>query len=333
MTAELALRTTGLIRSFNGRRVVDDVDLAVERGEIMGFLGPNGAGKTTVMNMVMGLLPPHAGEIELLGIRGGAARRDIRLRVGYLQEKPRIYPEMTVRRYLGLFARLYGVPAPDARVAKVLDRVGLADAADRPLGGFSRGMQQRACLGRVMLHEPELLILDEPTLGLDPTGVAEMRDIFREMRAAGVTLLFSSHQLAEMEKICDRVAFMKDGRLIAAGRPADLVPAFAAAGRLEVETHEPIAAALSAIRKLPIVRDARETGLNRAKIELEPATFEGRNARALLARELINLGLTVLLVGMDEPSLEDVFLALAHTPGTKKLGAQSWISATPEDVV
>lgn len=311
---EAALRVTGLTRSFNGRRVVDGVDLAVDRGEIMGFLGPNGAGKTTVMNMVMGLLPPHGGEIELLGVKGGAGRREVRMRVGYLQEKPRVYPEMSARRYLGLFARLYGVARPDIRVASVLERVGLDEAADRTLGGFSRGMQQRACLARVMLHEPELLILDEPTLGLDPTGIAEMREIFRQMRAAGTTLLFSSHQLAEMERICDRVAFMRDGKLIASGSPGDLMPAFAAAGRLQIEIYEPIGPALEAIRGLPGVRHAQETGRHKADVTLATASSGGRETQALLARELSGLGLTVLHVGIGAPSLEDVFLALAETP-------------------
>jgi len=317
MSAEPALRIAGLTRSFRGKRAVDGVDLRVERGEIMGFLGPNGAGKTTVMNMVMGLVRPDGGEIELLGVRGGARDRGVRLRVGYLQEKPRIYPEMAARTYLEFFARLHGVPQPRQRVATVLDRVGLTAAADRALGTYSRGMQQRACLARVMLHEPEFLLLDEPTLGLDPSGVAGMRDILRGMRAAGTTLFFSSHQLAEMERICDRVAFMKDGKIVASGAPADLIPAGVSAGRLQVELYEVVGPALNAIRGLASVADVAEIGPHRAEISLAAPPADMRDARAALSRELAGIGLTVLSVGAAVPTLEDLFLAFTAPEGAK----------------
>lgn len=318
MAGEPALRVTALTRSFSGRRIVDGVDLTVERGEIMGFLGPNGAGKTTVMNMVMGLLEPDGGEIELLGTPGGARHRNVRLRVGYLQEKPRIYPELSARAYLGLFARLYGVPGEDARVATLLDRVGLSQAADRPLGAYSRGMQQRACLARVMLHEPEFLLLDEPTLGLDPSGVAEMRDILREMRAGGTTLFFSSHQLAEMERICDRVAFMKDGRLVAAGSPADLLPAGGTPGVIRIELAEEAAPALDGIGALAAVREVRATG--RHVVEVVPADAgrpDDRAVRTALVRELTGLGLTVLSANATTPGLEEIFLRLSEPDRTR----------------
>ena len=318
MTAEPSLRVTNLTRSFSGRRVVDGISLSVARGEIMGVLGPNGAGKTTVMNMIMGLLAPDGGEIELMGVKGGARHRSVRLRVGYLQEKPRIYPEMSGRAYLRLFARLYGVPDPAGRVAAVLDRVRLAGAADRALGTYSRGMQQRACLARVMLHEPAFLLLDEPTLGLDPTGVVEMREILLEMREAGATLLFSSHQLAEMERICDRVAFMKDGRLIASGAPDELVPAASIEGTVRIEIGEKIAPAIAAIQSLPSVREARATGEHSADVALlDSPRGDGRAARVALARDLTALGLTVLSVTASRRGLEELFLALAGTGTTK----------------
>lgn len=316
--SEPSLRVANLTRSFSGRRVVDGVNLTVARGEIMGFLGPNGAGKTTVMNMIMGLVAPDGGEIELLGVKGGARHRDVRLRVGYLQEKPRVYPEMSGRGYLSLFAKLYGVPDSAGRVATVLDLVRLARHADRPLGTYSRGMQQRACLARLMLHEPEFLLLDEPTIGLDPTGVVEMREILLEMREAGATLLLSSHQLAEVERICDRVAFMKDGRLTAAGAPDDLVPAGATEGIIGIEVGEAIAPAIAAIRSLPGVREARATGEHSADVALiDTPGNDGRAARVALARELTALGLTVLSVTTSRRSLEELFLALAGTSTTR----------------
>lgn len=318
MSAAPALRVAGLTRKFNGRPVVDGVDLTIERGEIMGFLGPNGAGKTTFMKLVMGLLRPHDGSIELLGVSGGASNRDVRLRVGYLQEQPCIYPEMSARHYLEFFARLYGVPDAATRIPRILDRVGLGAAADRVLGSFSRGMQQRACLARVMLHTPEFLILDEPTLGLDPEGVAEMREILMEMRAAGATLFFSSHQLAEMERLCERVAFMKNGKLLAVGSRDELLPTLGSAGTFTVETFEPIGPAVSAIRGLAGISAVREIDRHQAAITLVAGmTGDTREARAMLVRELHGLGLTVLSAGASTPSLEELFLTLAQTSGAK----------------
>jgi ABC-type multidrug transport system ATPase subunit len=203
------------------------------------------------------------------------------------------------------------VPEPKKRIDAALDRVGLAAAADRPMGSYSRGMQQRACLARAILHKPEFLILDEPTLGLDPQGVVEMRDILREMRATGTTLFFSSHQLAEMERICDRVAFMREGRVVAAGRPAELIPA--GEGALEVELYEVVGPALDAIRGLARVADAREAGMHRAEIVLADGhAGDIRGSRAALSRDLAGLGLTVLSIGAATPTLETLFLALAE---------------------
>lgn len=303
------LSIQGLSKSFRGRRAVDGVEMSVARGQIVGFLGPNGAGKTSVMSMVMGLLPPDAGRITLFGDL--APSPAARLRMGYLQEKPSLYPEMTARSYLMLFARLHGVPNPASRVGMVLDRVGLAAAADRPMGGFSRGMQQRACLGRVMLHAPEFLILDEPTLGLDPRGVADMRDIFREMRDGGTTLLFSSHQLAEIERICDRVVFLSQGRVIAAGTPADLLPETALPDGLLAETAESAAEVRQRLAARPDVAEVLETGPHQTVIRLAHLADSLHDRRAAVSRVLIAAGLTPLSVTVRQPTLEDLFLTLA----------------------
>jgi ABC-2 type transport system ATP-binding protein len=261
------------------------------------------------MSMVMGLLAPDGGAIELFGETRATDRT--RLRLGFLQERPTLYPEMAARAYLRLFARLYGVARAETRVDEVLDRVGLSVAADRPLGSFSRGMQQRASLARVMLHEPEFLILDEPTLGLDPRGVADMRDIFREMRDAGVTLLFSSHQLAEIERVCDEVVFLSEGRVIAAGTPAELLPETDAGNGVVVETAEPIDARLDVIAALPGVADLRITGRNKAALRLTKPLGDMTMRRAELARALFASGLTPLSVSAQQVTLEDLFLTLA----------------------
>lgn len=316
MTKSAALRIDGLAKAYGGKRAVDGVSMTVSRGEIVGFLGPNGAGKTSVMNMVMGLVKPDAGSIELLDRKAGD--RDARLRVGYLQEKPRIYPEMTATAYLLFFARLHGVQRPERRVAEVLERVGLSKSANRPLAGFSRGMQQRACVARVMLNEPEFLVLDEPTLGLDPAGVADMRDIFLDMRERGATLLFSSHQLAEMERVCDSVVFLSAGKVLAAGRPADLLPACNAEQAMTIELAEDVAPLVSVILAMPGVEAVHAMDDHRLELVQSRALAarESRQRRADVARSLSAAGLTVLSVATAMPSLEDLFLSLS---GHKRL--------------
>lgn len=303
------LSISGLTKGFRGRRVVDGVDLTVGQGQIVGFLGPNGAGKTSVMTMVMGLMAPDAGRIELFGTARPSP--SARLRMGYLQEKPSLYPEMTARSYLALFARLHGVPNPMRRVGEVLERVGLTQAADRQMGSYSRGMQQRASLARVMLHAPEFLILDEPTLGLDPRGVADMRDIFREMQVQGTTLLFSSHQLAEIERICDAIIFLSQGKVIAAGSPAELLPSDALSDGLLVETAEPADELRSRLSTVSAIADVTTCGTHHATIRQSRSAADLTERRAELARTLIAAGLTPLSITARQQSLEDLFLTLA----------------------
>lgn len=317
------LRIDGLAKAYGGKRAVDGVSMAVGKGEIVGFLGPNGAGKTSVMNMIMGLVKPDGGSIELLGSKVGARERGIRLRVGYLQEKPRVYPEMTAATYLLFFARLYGVDQPRRRVSEVLGRVGLQKAANRPLAGFSRGMQQRACLARVMLNEPDFLILDEPMLGLDPSGVADMRDTFLEMRGKGATLLFSSHQLAEMERVCDSIVFLSAGKVIASGRPADLLPAYASETVMIVELAEHVAPLVSTISAIPGIETIRTVDDHRLELVQSSrlAMQDSRQRRADVARSLSAAGCTVVSVVTVAPTLEDLFLSLSgHTRLQKSVG-------------
>lgn len=307
-----ALVVDGLAKAFGAKQAVRHASFSVASGEITGFLGPNGAGKTTVMGMIMGLVEPDAGEIEFFGIRDRRRLAGMRNRIGYLQEKPRIYPEMTAKAYLRFFADLYGVSEAAARVRETLDRVGLSQAADRRLGAFSRGMQQRACLARVMLHRPEFLMLDEPTLGLDPNGVADMRAVFREMQADGVTLLFSSHQLAEMERVCDSVVFMREGAVIADGRPCDIAAAGVEQGGLQVELFEPAVEALRVIASVNDIEGARQVGPQHVRIVLKTRPDDVRTARAHAAALLSAAGLTVLSVDTDTPTLEDVFFGLTR---------------------
>ena len=219
---ESVLRLHHLSKHFQNVRAVEDLTLEVRAGECFGFLGPNGAGKTTTISMILGLLRPTSGRVEVLGQPVTPEDTTALREVGALVGAPGFYPYLSGRANLRLLARLY--PAVDeARIAAVLRRVGLEAAADRKAKTYSTGMKQRLGLAAALLHRPRLLILDEPTSGLDPVGMAEMRTLLRDLAADGVTVFLSSHLLHEVEQVCDRVAVLHRGRLLAQGPVADLL--------------------------------------------------------------------------------------------------------------
>ena len=221
MKDQIVLRTHDLTKHFGPVRAVDCVNLAVRRGEVFGFLGPNGAGKTTTIGMCLGLIHPTTGDVELFGEPLTPDRTTPLRRVGALVGAPGLAPYLSGRENLRLLALL----PPDmneGRVEQVLGQVGLAEAARRKTKGYSSGMKQRLGLAGALLHRPELLVLDEPTNGLDPAGMREVRDLLRALADQGVTVFLSSHLLHEVEQVCDRVAVLHHGRVVAQGPVAEL---------------------------------------------------------------------------------------------------------------
>ena len=214
-------------------RAVDHVSLAVRPGEVFGLLGPNGSGKSTTIKLLLGLLEPTAGECTIFGVPSGKveARRD----VGYLPEAPNFYRFLTGRELVMFYGRMCGLvgAALRERVDEMIALVGLAGAADRRVGTYSKGMLQRIGLAQALVHDPRLLILDEPTAGVDPVGSAEISELILALKARGKTVLITSHLLGQIEELCDRVAILDRGRLVAEGRVADLA---GAQGRLSFET-------------------------------------------------------------------------------------------------
>ena len=218
--------TRGLRKWFGPTLAVADLSLSVRAGEIFGFLGPNGAGKTTSVKMLLSLVTPDGGEGRVLGEPLGDRRT--RGRIGFLPEHFRFHDCLTARELLRFHGRLYGLSGSDLdmRIDRLLARVDLLEAADRPVRGYSKGMLQRTGLAQALLNDPLLVFLDEPTSGLDPLGRLLVRDIISELRERGTTVFLNSHLLGEVEATCDRVAFVKQGRTIhemTLGRPADLV--------------------------------------------------------------------------------------------------------------
>ena len=204
-------------RSFGQVAAVDDLSLTLRKGEIMGFLGANGAGKTTTIKMLIGLLRPSSGKIEVLG--GDPADARIRARIGYMPEIAYYYPYLNARELLAFYGGMCGMDraAIRSRTDELLELVGLADAAKRPLKTYSKGMLQRAGIAQALLHEPELLVLDEPFTGLDPLARIHFRNMMKDLREHGKTIFFSSHELGETELLCDAVAIMKGGRAVYQG--------------------------------------------------------------------------------------------------------------------
>jgi len=218
------VETRGLLKRFDGTLAVAGIDLDVEEGEIFGLVGPNGAGKTTTLRMLATLLPPSAGDAIVGGVSVREAPGEVRRAIGYMPDVFGVYDDMKVWEYLDFFARCYGLPAARRRqmIADLLDLTDLTDKRDAYVQTLSRGMQQRLCLAHALVHEPPVLLLDEPASGLDPRARVELRELLRELRALGKTIVISSHILPELEELCTSVAIIDHGRVLAAGTVAEI---------------------------------------------------------------------------------------------------------------
>ena len=292
------IETNGLTKRYGESIVaVDDLDLRVSRGEVYGFLGPNGAGKTTTLRMLLGLVRPTSGSASVLGASPGAPQG--LARIGSMVETPGFYPYLSGRDNLRVLARHTGMP--DARVDAVLDELGLTDRAGDRSARYSLGMQQRLGVAAALLKDPELLILDEPTNGLDPAGMAEMRDFIRSLGRGDRTVVLSSHMMGEVEQVCDRVGVIRDGRLIAEGTVEELC---GQAG-LRVRAQPPAEAA-RLVAALPDVEAVRTLD-GVLEVAADPARA------ATINRTLVEAGIEVSELSIRKASLEDVFLELTAT--------------------
>ena len=217
------LTTHALTKQFGSLRAVDALDMEVCRGDIFGFLGPNGAGKTTVIRLVLGLIHPTSGYAEVCGHRVPGELQGALRHVGGFVDDPTFYPLMSARRNLRLLGSMTG-PVSEERIDEVLDIVALRDRAEDRVGGYSHGMKQRLGIAQALLHSPELIVLDEPTSGLDPRGMKDVRELIRELGAAGTTVFLSSHLLHEVEQVCTRAVILNRGRIVVQGPVSELRP-------------------------------------------------------------------------------------------------------------
>jgi ABC-2 type transport system ATP-binding protein len=210
-----------LTKYYGVHLAIDDLSFTAQPGEIVGLLGPNGAGKTTTMRMLTGFMPPTSGDAKIAGYDVFTDSMEIRKRVGYLPERVPIYPDMTVKDYIAFWARLRGIARPRKHVDAVLERVQLSQRRDSLVRHLSKGMRQRLGLAQALVHNPDVVILDEPTIGIDPQQVIEVREAVRQL-GQNHTVLFSTHILSEAEQVCDRVIIIHNGRIVAQGKPVEL---------------------------------------------------------------------------------------------------------------
>ena len=290
--------TRGLTKEFGERRAVNAVDLTVNRGEVFGFVGLNGAGKTTFMRMLVGLVRPTAGTFSVLGtsdLGSGVMRR-----VGTMIEGPAFHPSMTGRQNLRYIARFVGVG--DSEVDRALNEVDLIPRADSKYRTYSLGMKQRLGIACALLGNPELLILDEPANGLDPSGIASMRELLRNQAEQGRTVFLSSHLLAEISQICDRVGVLHEGSLVAVGTPEEIENSDAEASALTLTCDQQEVAArivqgLAGVAGVRVVPDGLEVDV--------PSSHT-----ASVVSALVSSGIAVTSVGRRDHTLEDAFLSM-----------------------
>ena len=322
MAADWAIEVRDLAKRFGDVEAVAGIDLRVETGGIFGFLGPNGAGKTTTIRMLVGLLRPTRGVVRVLGTEVRPGGVDLR-HVGALVERPAFYPYLSAIDNLRLFAAAHGATDSDARrlAGPALERTGLTSAAGRKVGGFSTGMRQRLGLALAMLHQPRLVILDEPTNGLDPRGVVEVRAILGELARDGATVFLSSHVLSEVEQLCGRVAILRRGRVVADGPTATLLRDQGTI-LIRFDTANESGAARGILAEHGMV--ARHSDAERPELLVQAASSEGSR----LSRLLGGAGLYPAELIVRRATLEATFLDLTRddlsgTPDDAAAGADS----------
>jgi ABC-2 type transport system ATP-binding protein len=304
--AENAIRLENLTRDFETVRAVDGLSLEVPAGTIFGFLGPNGAGKTTTIRLLLGLLEPTAGRAEVLGYDTRAQAHEIRARTGALLEHTGVYESLSAEDNLEFYARAYRLPRAErqARIRELLEQMGLWERRKDQAGTWSKGMQQKLALARALLHRPPLVLLDEPTAGLDVPSAAAVRDDLAELaEREGTTVFLTTHNMAEAEKLCSRVAVIRKGRLVTVGHPDEL-RARSGGPRVEVTGRGFSEEALALVRGRPEVAAA---ALQNGHLAIDLCQ---ETSTAPLVSMLVGAGVEVEEVRRGKASLEDVFLTL-----------------------
>ena len=307
-----AIHTVNLTRRYGRMIAVDKLNLSIEPGTIFGFIGPNGAGKTTTLRMLAGLLEPSGGEIHLMGQRMSANGAQAQQLVGYMPDFFGVYDDLRVWEYLDFFARCYNLPAARRRstVEQLLDLVDLTPKRDAFVQSLSRGMQQRLCLAHALVHDPPVLLLDEPASGLDPRARVELRELLRTLRAMGKTVILSSHILSELAEVCTEIGIMEHGTLLAAGTVDEVRRQLQGGAALQVRVLHDAERAAELLRAMPGVTSLTHNPVDTRTMRVEGDLTEEQQAE-ILAR-LLSEGIVVSSFHVEADSLETLFLRLTE---------------------
>ena len=317
-----------LTKHYGRVTAVDDLSFRVERGEILGFLGPNGAGKTTTMRVITGYMPPSEGKVVVAGFDVFEQAVEAKRRTGYLPETPPLYPDMTVREYLTFVARIKGVPAAErrSRVDSVMAKTWVTDMADRHCGKLSKGYRQRVGLAQAILHNPDVLVLDEPTAGLDPKQIIETRQLIKEL-AGSHTIVLSTHILPEVAQTCQRVVIINRGRVVAVDTPDNLTRRLQGAETMYVQVDAGGADATADLARVPGVTGVRAADRHGEAAGYEVESVRGQDIRRDLARAVVNRGWGLLELRPLRISLEEVFLQVTTEEAPEKIEEATEASA------
>jgi ABC-2 type transport system ATP-binding protein len=306
-----------LTKRYAAKTAIDGVSFQVEKGEILGFLGPNGAGKTTTMRMITGYMPVSGGTIKVDGYDVADQPLEVRRRIGYLPENPPLYMDMKVLGYLQFVAKLKGVTsaALSDEVHRVMETVNITDVKDRVIAKLSKGYKQRVGIAQAMLNDPPVLILDEPTIGLDPKQIHEVRDLVKGL-AGNHTVVLSTHILPEVEQTCHRVIIIDHGKIVAVDTPQNLRAQIQGTARIFVEVDGPAPEVLSAVKALPGVAGVQLASENGTRNRFQIDSESGQDIRVELARTVVNKGWGLLELHSESMSLEDIFIKLTTAEET-----------------
>jgi len=307
------IQVSGLTKDYGARRALNSISFHANQGEIVGFLGPNGAGKTTTMRILTGYMPPTEGTVTVAGYDVVEESLEVRRRVGYMPETVPLYEDMTALEYLKFMADLRHIPDSAERAYETLESVNLQERSNSYIGTFSKGMRQRVGLAQALIHRPEVLILDEPTIGLDPTQVVEIREVIREI-GKDRTVLFSTHILSEAQQICDRVLIINKGSIVAEDTPENLQSRLVGSQRVVLRVRGESDDLPAKIKKIKGVRDVEAKSDGSVEFEFSA----GQDVRPQVAKTVIQGGYDLLEMKSVGMSLEEIFLELTRDNGSGK---------------
>lgn len=301
------IQVEGLTKDYGLRRAIDHLTFHAEKGEILGFLGPNGAGKTTTMRILCGYMPPTSGGAKVAGFDVVEQSLEVRRRVGYMPETVPLYPDMSVYEYLKFMADLRHIPNAEDRVDEILETVHMTDRAESLISSLSKGMRQRVGLAQSIVHQPDVLILDEPTIGLDPAQIIDVRNMIRGLGKER-TILLSTHILSEAQQICDRVLIINKGHIAAEDTPERLQARLTGSGRVFLKVKGDDDGLEAMLKKIPGVLNIYPQGDGAYELGM----VAGQDLRPEIARAVVNGGFDLLEIHPVGISLEEIFIQLTR---------------------